>query len=93
MLLSNTFEKKNFKKLIFSWATGCLYFFLTNNLLVHFPSFHRWWLVLILKIMLYNYLGAGYEVRLTISLSGDFEPMKSDLRRLQFCISGLVGHK
>ena len=43
--------------------------------------------------MLYNYLGAGYEVRLPISLSRDFEPLKSDLRRLQFCISGLVEHK
>ena len=41
----------------------------------------------------YNCLGAGYEVRLSISLSGDLEPLKSDLRRLWFFISGLDGHK
>ena len=41
----------------------------------------------------FNYLGAGYEVRLPISLSRDFEPLESNRRRLQFCISGLVGHK
>ena len=39
------------------------------------------------KIMLnYYYLGAGYEVRLPISLSGDLEPPKSDLCSLRFFI-------
>ena len=31
-----------------------------------------------------NYLGAGYEVRLRISLLGDLEPLKSYLRRFRF---------
>ena len=46
-----------------------------------------------LKLILYYCLGAGYEARLSISLSGDLEPLKSDLRRLRFFIFGLVGNK
>ena len=42
----------------------------------------------------YNLFGVGYEVRLSISLSGVLEPLKSGLRRLRFVFtSGLVGHK
>jgi len=46
-----------------------------------------------LNLKLYYCLGAGDKVRLSISLSGDLEPLKSDLRRLRFFISGLVGNK
>ena len=45
--------------------------------------------------MLNNYLGAGYEVRLHISLSGDLEPPKSDLCWLRFFIrvsTGISGY-
>ena len=39
--------KKNFKKLIFSWATGCLdNFFWQITLFRHSPPFYRWWLVI-----------------------------------------------
>ena len=53
-------------------------------------SFYTLQPVLFLNVDSYNLLGAGYEVRLSISLSGDLEPLKSDLRRLRFFISGLV---
>ena len=43
--------------------------------------------------MLHNCLGAGYEVRLYISLFRDLEPLKNFLRQLRFFISGLGGHK
>ena len=86
ILLSNTLMKKKISKnKFFRRLRGVyIFFFDKSPFLTHFPSFHRWWLVLILKIMLYNYLEAGYEVRLTISLSGVLEPLKSDLRRLRF---------
>ena len=85
ILLSNTLMKKKIQKINFFVGYGVfIFFFWQITLFGHFPSFHRWWLVLILKIMLYNYLEAGYEVRLTISLSGVLEPLKSDLRRLRF---------
>ena len=40
-----------------------IYISLTNHPFFEFLSFYKWWLVLVLKIMLYNYIGAGYEVR------------------------------
>jgi len=76
--------KKNIQ--VFDVKTGCRKVLFSILLKMKKSTYYIIFSFLLQIVAGSNYLGAGYEVRLRISLLGDLEPLKSYLRRFRFFI-------